>query len=79
MSTTHLDYPLWAYYASNFEGMFLEFDAQELAIADLYQHSLMPVVYDSIAPPPVTFELLGLSDPMDLVNGRLMQTKGVAA
>jgi hypothetical protein len=75
MSTTHLDYPLWAYYASNFEGMCLEFDTQELAIADLYQHLLVPVVYNSIAPPPVTFELLGYSDPMDVVNGRLMQKR----
>ncbi|KMN14962.1 hypothetical protein TU86_06635 [Pseudomonas weihenstephanensis] len=75
MSATHLDYPLWAYYASNFEGMCLEFDTQELAIADLHQHLLVPVVYDSVAPEPVSFGLLAISQPMEVVNKRLMQKR----
>ncbi|MHC8309554.1 DUF2971 domain-containing protein [Pseudomonas sp. GT1P32] len=75
MSGTHLDYPMWAYYASNFGGMCLEFDPQELAISDLPEHSLVPVIYDSSAPTPVTFELLAISDPMEVINSRLSQKR----
>lgn len=75
MSGTHLDYPLWAYYGSNFGGMCLEFDTQELAISDLPEDSLVPVIYDSNAPIPVTFELLALSDPMEVVISRLTQKR----
>lgn len=75
MSTTHLDYPLWAYYASNFEGICLEFDTQELALGDLQRTPLLPVVYDSIAPPQLTFELLAISETMELITNRLMQKR----
>lgn len=75
MSTTHLDYPLWAYYASNFEGLCLEFDTQELALGDLQRSPLLPVIYDSAAPPLLTFELLALSDTIDLITNRLMQKR----
>lgn len=75
MSTTHLDYPLWAYYASNFAGICLEFDTQELALGDLQRTPLLPVVYDSIAPPQLTFELLAISETMDLITNRLMQKR----
>lgn len=77
MSETYLDYPLWAYYGSNFGGMCLEFDTQEIVISDLPRDSLvpMPVIYDSNAPAPMTFEMLSLSDPMKIVISRLSQKR----
>lgn len=77
MSETYLDYPLWAYYASNFSGMCLEFDTRELVISDLPRDSLMaiPVIYDSNPPAPMTFERLMLSEPMELVISRLSQKR----
>ncbi len=77
MSETYLDYPLWAYYGSNFGGMCLEFDTQELVISDLPRDSLVPipVIYDSSAPAPITFEMLSSSDPMKIVMRRLSQKR----
>lgn len=77
MSETHLDYPLWAYYGSNFGGMCLEFDTQELVISDLPRDSFLPVpvIYDSDAPAPITLERLAFSDPMEIVNSRLSQKR----
>lgn len=77
MSETHLDYPLWAYYGSNFGGMCLEFNTQELVISDLPRDSFLPVpvIYDSNAPAPMTFERLALFDPMEVVISRLTQKR----
>lgn len=51
---THDDLPMWAYYASNFAGMCLEFDTGELAIGDFFGESLQPVIYAHNALPPLT-------------------------
>lgn len=77
MSETHLNYPMWAYYGSNFAGMCLEFDTQELTISDLPRDSYfpVPVKYNSIAPRPITLEHLAISDPMDVVTRRLIQKR----
>lgn len=52
-STTHEDLPLWAYYASNFGGMCLEFDTAALSIGDLQNEKLCPVTYSRTALPPI--------------------------
>ncbi|HHA2431576.1 TPA: DUF2971 domain-containing protein [Stenotrophomonas maltophilia] len=75
MSVDHLDYPLWAYYGSSFGGMCLEFDTTELAIGVLSREILKKVVYDSEAPPPVSFQSLAMADPIKLVNRRLTQKR----
>jgi hypothetical protein len=77
MSETYLDYPLWAYYGSNFGGMCLAFDTKALVISDLPRDSLVPVPvrYDSSAPAPITLETLALSDPMKIVISRLSQKR----
>lgn len=77
MSETYLDYPLWAYYGSNFGGMCLEFDTQALVISDLPRDSVVPipVIYDSTPPAPITLERLAVSDPMEIVISRLSQKR----
>lgn len=51
---THNDLPMWAYYASNFAGMCLEFNSAELAIGDFQNETLRPVTYARDALPPLT-------------------------
>lgn len=77
MSETHLDYPLWAYYGSNFSGMCLEFDTNELVISDLPRDSILPipVIYDSTSPDAITFETLAWTDPIAMVISRLSQKR----
>lgn len=53
-STSHENLPLWAYYASDFAGMCLEFDRDTLAIGDFQDGRLRRVVYDRQALPPVS-------------------------
>lgn len=52
-SSTHEDLPLWAYYASNFAGMCLEFDTEELTLGDLQSERLVRVEYADTALPPL--------------------------
>ncbi len=47
LSQTTLDYPLWAYYASSFSGMCLEFDTSILQVGGLQGENLVKVVYQS--------------------------------
>lgn len=54
-ASTHSDLPMWAYYASNFSGMCLEFDVAELATGDFQNEPLQQVVYARHALPPLTF------------------------
>ncbi|MFS2003796.1 hypothetical protein ACEN9F_09235 [Duganella sp. CT11-25] len=46
-------------------------------ISDLPRDSFLPVpvIYDSSAPTPITFERLALSDPMEIVTSRLIQKR----
>lgn len=48
------DLPMWAYYGSNFAGMCLEFDTEQLAIGDFQGEKLLPVTYARKALPPLT-------------------------
>lgn len=54
LSSTHLDLPMWAYYASNFSGMCLEFSTTDLDIGDFQGEQLRPVTYASRALPALT-------------------------
>lgn len=62
-SSTHENLPMWAYYASNFAGMCLEFDAPKLAIGDFQNEALREVGYARNALGPLSFA--------DLANGKL--------
>lgn len=53
----HLNYPLWAYYASNFAGMCLEFSTPLLAVGGFAREHLLEVEY-AIDPLPA----LGVGD-----------------
>ncbi|MCP5410969.1 MAG: DUF2971 domain-containing protein [Alphaproteobacteria bacterium] len=53
-SSAHEDFPMWAYYASNFAGMCLEFDAGRLLIGELQNEQLLQVNYARNPLPPVT-------------------------
>lgn len=44
-STTNKDFPLWAYYASGFSGMCLEFDTAMLSKGELKNENLTTVTY----------------------------------
>lgn len=57
-STTPLALPMWAYYASNFAGLCLEFRTDELFTGDFQTERLMPVTYADEAPPPIAFQRL---------------------
>lgn len=54
LAGTHLDLPMWAYYASNFAGMCLEFSTPSLDIGDFQGEKLRPVTYARKALPPLT-------------------------
>ncbi|MDZ4057568.1 MAG: DUF2971 domain-containing protein [Polynucleobacter sp.] len=59
LSTSHMALPMWAYYASNFAGMCLEFRTAEMFNGDLQNERLMQVTYADTAPPPLQFHHLG--------------------
>jgi Protein of unknown function (DUF2971) len=53
-STTHQFFPMWAYYASNFAGMCLEFDSEQLEIGDFRNEPLLEVSYEENPTPPIS-------------------------
>jgi hypothetical protein len=57
-SETYKDLPLWAYYASNFSGMCLEFDTPELYIGDLQNEKLRQVSYALNSLPPLDWRII---------------------
>lgn len=57
-SESHNDLPLWAYYASNFSGMCLEFTTSELEIGDLQGEKLGQVSYALNAMPPLDWKVI---------------------
>ncbi|MFI8744505.1 DUF2971 domain-containing protein [Pseudomonas sp. NPDC077186] len=72
-SSTHNYLPMWAYYASGFEGMCLEFDSERLAVGDFQNEHLSKVVYKREALPPLTIESV-LRVPEDPhVKGELLK------
>ncbi|KZM49685.1 hypothetical protein OA90_13985 [Labrenzia sp. OB1] len=54
LAGTYLDLPMWAYYASNFAGMCLEFSTSELDIGDFQNEQLRKVTYAQNALPSLT-------------------------
>jgi len=63
LSSSHEDLPMWAYYASNFAGMCLEFETTELSVGDLQNEKLRPVTYARHSLPPLSV--------MDLESNKL--------
>ncbi|MGY8829780.1 MAG: DUF2971 domain-containing protein [Pseudomonadales bacterium] len=64
-SSSHLDLPMWAYYGSNFAGMCLEFDTENLTIGDFQGEHLVKVNYAESAAPPITISgMLGGVEPL---------------
>lgn len=60
-STSHMDLPMWAYYATNFSGMCLEFKTEFLTnISDFQNEPLVKVEYGIDTLPPL--ELSSLSN-----------------
>jgi Protein of unknown function (DUF2971) len=53
-ATTNEHLAMWAYYASNFNGICLEFDTNQLAVGDFQNEELRPVIYARRALPPLT-------------------------
>lgn len=73
-SSTPKDLPLWAYYASNFAGMCLEFDTAKLGIGGFKNEKLRPVTYASDALPPLTVADLTKSN-MDALIARITRKR----
>lgn len=63
-SSTHEYLPMWAYYASDFGGMCLEFDAERLAVGDFQNEHLLEVTYEREALPALAIEIV-LQGPGD--------------
>jgi len=76
-SATHADFPLWAYYASNFAGFCLEFDTNALQFGDLQGEQLHPVTYAEDALPAVSLTTLlkQARGPGNLVTDRLSRKR----
>lgn len=68
-SSSHMDLPMWAYYASNFAGMCLEFSSEEIFVGDFQNESLLPVTYAE-APLP-TISIHDLNDIQTAIESRL--------
>ncbi|HAH09512.1 MAG TPA: DUF2971 domain-containing protein [Alphaproteobacteria bacterium] len=74
-SDTYKNLPMWAYYASNFTGMCLEFDPCELTIGDLQNEELCPVAYAENALPSLTIADLGPDNLPSLIKPRLTRKR----
>lgn len=57
-STSHQALPMWAYYASNFAGMCLEFETDPVFVGDFQNERLAPVTYAEAPLPPIQFHQL---------------------
>lgn len=67
--------PLWAYYANNFAGMCLEFDARRLPVGDLQNEQLRPVVYARDALPPVGLHDFGPERMQETIVARITRKR----
>lgn len=63
LSSDHTNLPMWAYYASNFAGMCLEFCTEKIFIGDFQNERLLPVNYAEAPLPPIAFHELGEIQP----------------
>lgn len=76
LTGTHEDLPMWAYYASNFAGMCLEFDTAQLGIGALKGEQLLPVAYERTALPAISFlELMSGHDIRNLLLARIARKR----
>lgn len=75
LASTHLDLPMWAYYASNFAGMCLEFSTHELGIGDFQNEQLRSVTYARSALPPLTMADMALEHLREAVIARITRKR----
>jgi hypothetical protein len=62
-SSDHMNLPMWAYYASNFAGMCLEFSTEKIFVGDFQNERLLPVTYAEAPLPPIAFHELDAIQP----------------
>lgn len=74
-SSTYEDLPMWAYYASNFAGMCLEFDTNELCIGDFQNEQLRKVEYARNALPALSVRDLALGKLEESVMARITRKR----
>lgn len=73
LASSHLELPMWAYYASNFAGMCLEFATDELFVGDFQNERLVPVTYSRTPLPPIQFH--ELADMQPLIEARFSRKR----
>lgn len=74
-SSTRDDLPLWAYYASNFAGICLEFDVRQLGIGDLQHEPLRQVTYAKRPLSPLTIPDVAREDAQETISARLVRKR----
>ncbi|MVW90102.1 DUF2971 domain-containing protein [Pseudomonas sp. PB101] len=74
-STTHEYLPMWAYYASNFAGMCLEFSTAQLSTGDLKDEHLLEVEYVTSPASPINLTDIFAKDQAARVMKRLAQKR----
>jgi hypothetical protein len=74
-SSSYDDLPLWAYYGSNFAGMCLEFETDQLAIGDFQNEQLRQVTYAQSALPALTMADLGPQNTEAAVLSRITRKR----
>lgn len=74
-ASSHEHLPLWAYYASNFRGMCLEFDTDELCLGGLPTEQLFQVVYARQPLPPLTFVDISHERRAEAITSRLTRKR----
>lgn len=74
-SSTNEDLPMWAYYASNFMGMCLEFDTEALFIGDFQNEKLRKVTYAKNALRPISLDEIIGDNSLDIVIDRLTRKR----
>jgi len=75
ISTTHEYLPMWAYYASNFAGMCLEFSTAQLSTGDLKGEHLLEVEYVTSPASPINLTDVLANDQTARVVKRLAQKR----
>lgn len=75
LSTTHEYLPMWAYYASNFAGMCLEFRTPELSTGDLKGEPLLEVQYVTSPASPINLTDVLAKDHDARIVRRLAQKR----
>lgn len=74
-SITNKNLPMWAYYASNFAGICLEFDVNELAIGDFKNETIQKVTYAKEPLPPIAIEDVCQNNADSVILSRLARKR----